>query len=371
MPENQNFYQILGVSKNATQEEIKKAYRKLAHQYHPDKNQGDKVAEEKFKTVNRAYETLSDQKKRESYDRFGSDRYGQVPPSGQSQSNGGGFGFDFNFSEGSPFEDLNDVFEQMFGFGSNGRRASGDSSRRNGVNIEREIELTLEDVSGGVTKTFSYTHNATCQHCQGKGNEPGTDFKTCHTCKGGGRIFTRQSTIFGVIQQESICPTCMGTGKEYIKACSKCQGKGFNSVTEELEIPIPVGVNDGQKIKITGKGEAGYRGSASGDLLLSVKLKKHPSLTRDGDNIYSDLEINVFDLMIGTRRDIYTVWGEVEVEIPPLTAPDGKLRLKSQGMPKWNNPQVKGDHYINIKPKMPKKLSTEQIQILTQIKNMS
>ncbi|GAB4147278.1 MAG: molecular chaperone DnaJ [Patescibacteria group bacterium] len=370
MADNQNFYELLGVSKTATQEEIKKAYRKLAHQYHPDKNHGDKEAEEKFKKINNAYETLSDPKKRATYDRFGSDRYGQAPGGAAGYPGGdfGNFGFDFNFGEGSPFEDLNDVFEQMFGFGGGGRRTRTAESRRTGVNIEREIDLTFEEIAHGVAKTFNYTHNAPCDRCEGKGNEPGTDFKTCNTCKGAGKVYTRQSTIFGIIQQESSCPTCYGTGKIFVKACTKCTGKGFNSVTEELEIPIPVGVNEGQKIKVTGKGEAGYRGSTPGDLLLTVRVRKHPSLTRDGDNIYSDLEINVFDLLLGCHRDIYTVWGEVEVEIPPLTAPDGKLRLKGQGMPRWNNPQVKGDHYINIKPKMPKKLNTEQIQMLSQIR---
>ena len=363
----QDFYETLGVSKTASAEEIKKAYRKLAHQYHPDKNPDNKEAEEKFKVINNAYETLSDPKKRSSYDRFGSDRYGQVPPNAGGQ-NGQGFGFDFNFNDGSPFDDLNDVFEQMFGFGG-GRRNAGGESRRNGVNIERDIELTLEEIANGVTKNFSYSHNATCDKCSGQGNEPGTDFKTCHTCKGAGRVFTRQSTIFGVIQQESVCPTCRGTGKEFIKACTKCTGKGFIQVNEELQIPIPVGVNDGQKIKVSGKGEAGYRGSTPGDLLLNVRVRKHPSLSRKEENIESELEINVFDLLLGCRRDVYTVWGEVEVEIPPLTAPDGKLRLKAQGMPRINNPASRGDHYINIRPKMPKTLNSEQIQMLEQVRN--
>jgi molecular chaperone DnaJ len=371
MPENQNPYEILGVAKTASAEEIKKAYRKLAHQYHPDKNPDNKSSEDKFKEINNAYEILSDPKKRASYDRFGSERFNQAPGGASAGfgQDGQGFGFDFNFNQGSPFEDLNDVFEQMFGFGGGSRRGNGPESRRNGVSIEREIELTLEEISNGVTKTFSYSHNTNCDKCQGKGNEPGTDFKTCHTCKGAGRVFTRQSTIFGIIQQESMCPTCAGAGKEFIKACAKCSGKGFVQVNEELQIPIPVGINEGQKIKVSGKGEAGYRGSIPGDLLLAVKIRKHPTLIRKDENIESDLEINIFDLLLGCRRDVYTVWGDVEVEIPPLSAPDGKLRLKSQGVPRINNPAVRGDHYINIKPKMPKTLNSEQIQMLEQIRN--
>jgi len=369
MAQTKDFYELLGVSKSATADEIKKAYRKLAHQYHPDKNPDNKEAEEKFKEINNAYEVIGDAKKRANYDRFGSERYTQA--GGPSQAGGFGrddfgFGFDFNFNEGSPFGDLNDVFEQMFGFGN---KRGGTESRRSGVNIEREIELTLEEIANGVTKTFSYTHNAVCDKCSGKGNEPGTDFKTCHTCKGAGRVFTRQSTIFGIVQQESVCPTCAGAGKEFMKACTKCTGRGFTQVSEEIQIPIPAGINDSQKIKVTGKGEAGYRGSTAGDLLLNVRIRKHPSLVRVEDNIESDLEITVFDLLLGCKRDVYTVWGDVEVEIPPLTAPDGKLRLKSQGIPKISNPSVRGDHYINIRPKMPKSLSSEQIQMLEQVRN--
>jgi molecular chaperone DnaJ len=369
-----DFYDILGVSKTATQDEIKKAYRKQAHKFHPDKNQGDKTAESKFKEVNNAYEVLSDQQKRANYDRFGSTNGANGFPGGA-----GGFGgFDVNFGQGgpgagSPFDDLNDVFETFFGsgFSSTGRRRNSQTrtSRGRGIDIEMKIDLTLEEAAAGAKKNFTYTHKVKCNNCTGKGHEPGSKIDTCPTCKGKGRVYQRVETIFGVIQQETTCPTCDGTGNVYEKKCAICTGKGYNEESETLEVSIPVGVDNHDKVRVSGKGEAGYRGSEAGDLFLIVNIVEHKNLIREGLNITSTIEVDYFDLLLGTKVDVDTVWGEVEVAIPRNTNPEGKLRLKEQGMPKLNNPAVKGDHYIKIKVVMPKKLNNKQLKALEDIRD--
>lgn len=366
-----NYYDLLGVSKNASQDEIKKAYRKMAHKYHPDKNPGNAEAEAKFKEVNNAYEVLGDAQKRQNYDRFGANyKGGQGGPGGF----GGGFeGVDFNFGGGGgqPFEDINDVFETFFGggFGSPRRQQTKQQTRKKGIDIEMKMEVTLEEAAKGVTKTFNYNHNTTCDVCHGEGNEPGSKVSQCPTCKGQGRVYQRVETIFGVIQQEQQCPTCDGSGKVYEKQCHKCHGKGFNSTNEELEVEIPVGVDTGDRVRVSGKGQAGYKGSEPGDLFLVIKTKKHAFLKRDGDDIQSTIEVGFVDLLLGARVDVTTVWGEVEIQIPQLTDPDGQLRLKEQGMPKLNTAKSKGDHYIKLKVKMPDILTPEQIELLQKVRD--
>ena len=373
-----DLYQVLGVSKTATQDEIKKAYRKQAHKYHPDKNPGDSAAETKFKEANNAYEVLGDPQKRSNYDRFGSTGAPNGFPGGGGGFGGGFGGFEGAFGQGgvgpgaAPFDDLNDVFETFFGsgFSSTGRRrsSSGRASRMRGVDIEMRIELSLEEAASGAKKTIDYSHKVKCDHCTGKGHEPGSKIDTCPTCKGKGRVYQRVETIFGVIQQETQCPTCEGTGNVYEKKCKVCTGKGYNEQKEQLEVTIPVGVDNGDKVRVSGKGEAGYKGSAPGDLFLIVAIAKHKNLKREGLNITSTMPVDYFDLLLGTKIDVNTVWGEVEVEIPPLTNPEGKLRLKEQGMPQLNNPKNKGDHFIKIQVKMPKKLSAKQKKQLAQLR---
>lgn len=369
-----DYYEILGVSRTATQDEIKKAYRKKAHKFHPDKNQGDKEAETKFKEVNNAYEVLGDAKKRGDYDRFGKTGFNNFQGGGAGQ-NYGFDGFNVNFGQGqagaNPFEDLNDVFETFFGsgFSSTGRRTKGSSSSRmRGIDIEMVVDLTLEEAAAGAKKTINYNHKVKCSHCSGKGHEPGSKVDTCSTCKGRGRVYQRVETIFGIVQQETVCPTCDGTGNTYEKKCHVCEGKGYNEENEELEVTIPVGVDNNDKVRVSGKGEAGYKGSAAGDLFLIVKIKQHKTIERDGKNVTSTLEVDYFDILLGTSLDVETVWGEVEIKIPPLTNPEGKLRLKNQGMPELNNTKNKGDHMIKIKVKMPKKLSGKQKQQLETIR---
>jgi molecular chaperone DnaJ len=363
-----DFYDILGVARNATQDEIKRAYRKMAHKYHPDKNPGDPQAEAKFKEINNAYEVLSDPKKRENYDRFGQN-YEKVNQAGR------GFGFEgvqFDFGSSSPFEDLNDVFETFFGSSFAGtqtrRRQTRPTSRQKGVDIELNLDLTLEEAAAGAKKSFKYKHNVTCQHCGGKGYEPGSKVQTCPTCKGQGRVYQRVETIFGLIQQEMTCPTCGGSGQVFEQTCHVCRGKGFNEITEELEVEVPVGVDTGDRVRVPNKGQSGYRGSEPGDLYLIIRILPHKFLERDKENITSTIQVGYFDILLGARVDVYTVWGEVEVQIPALTNPDGKLRLKGQGMPKLNNPNIRGDHYVKLKIRMPTKLSSDQVDTLERIR---
>jgi len=363
-----DLYQLLGVSKDASQDEIKKAYRKLAHQYHPDKNPDNKESETKFKEINNAYEVLGDAQKRQNYDRFGNSENSAGPGPG-----GFAGGQEFNFNNGgSPFEDLNDVFESFFGSGFGGtRNNTKTTSRQKGVDIEMQLQITLEESASGVEKTFQYKHNTICKHCSGKGHEPGTKVTTCPTCRGNGRVYQRMETIFGTIQQETTCPTCAGVGKIFEKACSVCDGKGYNQEVEELDIKVPVGVDTGDRVRVTGKGQAGYQGSQSGDLYLIIQVTANKNLIRDGQDIISTIEINYFDLLLGISIDAYTVWGTVEVEIPALTSPEGKLRIKGKGMPKLNNSNVKGDHFLKIKVKMPEKLSTQQKEVLINVRDKS
>ena len=379
----QDYYAILGVEKTANTDDIKKAYRKLAHQFHPDKNPGNKEAESKFKEINNAYQVLGDQQKRQQYDRFGNDpsnssggQSGQNPFEGYGGGPGGqgGVQFDFNFgSGGSPFEDLNDVFENLFGTGGfsndskQSRGRNSNTSRRKGVDLEMDLNLTLEEAANGINKPIKLKHNVTCKHCHGDGAEPGSKVKTCPTCKGSGRVYRRVQTFFGIVQQESGCPTCNGNGKVFDKVCTVCTGKGFTSTVEDLEIKIPVGIETSNRIRVPGKGQAGYQGSQAGDLFLNITILNHKILVRDGENTSCDVEINYFDLLLGKTVDIYTVWGEMELTIPQFTNPENKLRIKNQGMPRLNNQTIRGDHFVKLKVQMPKKLSKEEISVLQKI----
>jgi len=368
-----NPYDILGVDKSATPDDIKKAYRKLAHQYHPDKNPGNKASEDKFKEANNAYEILSDPQKKSNYDRFGAAGASQGFPGGFGGAQGGGFpggNSSFNFgTEG--FGGLDDVFEAFFGgnsspFGS--KSSSSGSSRKKGVDLEVEMSVTLEEAAKGVTKAFKHKHNISCVHCEGKGYEKGSKVTTCPTCKGSGQVYQRMQTIFGTVQQATTCPTCDGLGKIYEKTCKFCSGKGFSQEVENLTVQIPVGIDNGQKIRVTGKGEAGYRGSDAGDLYIYINVLENKKLRREGIDVQAVVEINYLDLILGTTLDVETVWGEVEITVPPLTNPEGKLRLKNQGMPKLNNPSVKGDQYLSIKVRMPASLNDKQREVLGKLR---
>jgi molecular chaperone DnaJ len=360
-----DYYDLLGVSKSASPDDVKKAYRKLAHKYHPDKNPGNTEAESKFKEINNAYEVLGDPQKRANYDRFGHN-FSNV------NNAGSGFGFDgvqFDFQDfAGNVGGFEDIFDSFFGGGGRKRSQGANSVRSRGVDIEMAINLTLEEIAQGAKKTIEYEHKVKCESCGGNGAEAGSKLTTCSTCKGRGKVFNRVETFFGVIQQESVCPTCEGSGKIPEKSCKTCGGKGFSAKIETLEIEVPVGVSTGDRIKVANKGQAGYRGSEPGDLFLKVQQQPHDKLKRDNTDIYSTAHINYLDFILGTKIDVPTVWGEVEVQVPRFTNPEGKLRLRDQGMPRLNNSGKRGDHYIELKITMPKNLSSEDMIALSEIR---
>ena len=357
------YYNLLGVSSNATPDEIKKAYRKMAHQYHPDKNPNNKQAEAKFKEINNAYETLSDPAKRSNYDRFG-EAGANMGGFGGSQSTGQSGDFNFGGMEG--FDGLDDILNGFFGGGFGQRQQKSQRTQQNrtkGIDIEMTIEMTIEEVATGVLKSFDLKHNTMCKHCKGLGFEPKSHVRSCPTCAGKGRVYQRIQTVFGIVQQEIECPDCNGKGKIFETKCTVCHGAGFSQEIEKIEVDIPAGIDQGQRVRVRGKGQAGYQGSEAGDLYLSIEIKKHKTLTRDGLDINSSLEIDYFDLLLGTKAEVITAYGAVEVSVPAMTNPDSKLRIKEKGMPKLGNERIKGDHFIKIKTKMPTLSQNQKDQI--------
>lgn len=340
---NKDYYSILGVERGASQEDIKKAYRRLAHQYHPDKDGGD---EAKFKEINEAYQILSDYKKRTQYDQFGS-----------VFSSQGGPGFDFSgFSGGAGF-DLGDIFGDLFS--SQTRQAR---RVQKGRNIGVDIEITLEEAFRGSLKEIELRKFSKCSRCKGQGAEPGTQKVTCDNCSGSGEIREAQRILFGVFSQVRPCPTCSGEGEYPKTPCKECGGDGRVRVLEKLSLPIPAGVDDGNVIKINGKGEEGPRGGVAGDLIVRVTIKKHSYLEREGENLYSDVELSFPQAVFGDTVEVSTIDGRVDLKIPAGAQSGTQLRLSGKGMPMGGS--RRGDHLVTIKVKTPKKLSRKAKKLL-------
>jgi molecular chaperone DnaJ len=385
-----DLYQILGVNKNATEDEIKKAYRKLAHQYHPDKNPDNPEAEKKFKEANSAYEVLSDPQKRAQYDRFGAaggmagNPFGGMargPQPGNGSRGAADFGnfggmagaFNgFNFTEFNSADmgigGVEEIWETFFGGNPFSRGNGQRGSRQRGIDLEVEIEISLEEAAKGTSKTFKHRHTTKCVACDGKGHEKGSGRHTCPTCNGRKTVYQRVQAIFGTIQQEIKCPTCNGRGEIYDKVCQVCQGKGINEEIEELSVEIPAGIDNGQRLKVPGKGEAGYLGSETGDLYVLITVKPHRKFTRQGTDIFSEIEVDYFDLLLGTTKEVETVWGGVEIQIPAMTDPQRELRIREYGIPKLNNSRLKGDHHLKIRVKMPSSLTKQQQETLEKLR---
>jgi molecular chaperone DnaJ len=354
-----DFYAILGVSKSASETEIKQAYRKLSRELHPDKHKGDKDKEAKFKEVNEAYEVLSDPKKKENYDRFGSADFG---------AGGGGFGGFSGFS-GQGFDpsqfsgDLGDLFENFFG-GAAGRRQQNDGRGRR---VEVEISVTFAESVSGAEKTIEFKTNVSCSHCSGNGAEPGSKLKTCNECNGTGAVERTTRSLFGAIRQSVICPTCKGSGKVPEKACKKCGGDGRVNEKKKVKVRIPAGIDDGQSLRLTGEGEAGRQGGASGDLIVRVHVEPDERFVRDGDDIRTMLPLPLVDAVLGTEIEIDTVHGASTIGIPAGTQPNQVLRLKGKGMPVVNTSRH-GDHYVTVDIVIPTKLSKEERTLYEELK---
>lgn len=359
-----DYYEILGVSKSADESEIKKSYRKIAMQYHPDRNPNDAKAEEKFKEAAEAYEVLSNADKRAKYD-----RYGHAGVNGQS---GGGFGgrdgmtMDDIFSQfGDIFGDGGSPFDSFFG----GGRGRGRGQGQRGTDLRVKINLTLEEIANGVTKKIKVKKQVSCQTCAGSGAKNSNAVKTCNTCGGSGMVRQVRSTFLGQMQTTTTCPTCNGSGQMITDKCDTCHGKGTHQGEETIEIKIPAGVSSGMQLSVSGKGNSGLKGGPSGDLLVSIEEMPHDLFDRDGNNIIYDFNISFPQAVLGTSIEVPTIDGKVKVKVPAGT-PSGKVfRLKGKGLPSVQSYQ-KGDQLIIVNVFTPKKVNEEERILMEKLAEM-
>ena len=351
-----DYYEILGLSKNATDEEIKRAFRKLAKQYHPDINK-DPGAEEKFKEIGEAYAVLSDPAKRRQYDQFGHAAF----QNGGGGSAGGFSGFDA--SDINLDDILNDLFGGAFGgFGFGGSRSRSTSGSRSsrGKDIRVVLNLTFEEAAFGCEKDIKLDLTAECSKCHGKG---GFGEKTCKTCGGAGRVLEQQQTIFGYMQTQKTCPECRGAGKTFESVCDDCRGKGVVSKTKTLTVTIPEGVDEGFQLRLSGKGNAGVNGGSNGDVFIEFKIKEHPLFERDGADIYLEVPVTITDAALGCKKEIPILTGNVILDIKPGTQNYTKLKLKGKGL-KTPNSFGRGNMYAVINIIIPTKLDRKQKSLL-------
>lgn len=353
MADKRDYYEVLGVSKTAGDDEIKKAYRKLAKQYHPDLNPGNKEAEAKFKEASEAYEVLGDKEKRAKYDQFGHAAFDPNMGGGYS-----GAGFDFGGM------DFGDIFSSIFGggFGGSGRR----NGPQRGADLKAYLELTFEEAAFGCKKTLSVTKNVPCDDCEGTGSKSKTSTQ-CPVCHGTGQVKTTQNTMFGAFQNVRTCEKCGGTGKVVTDPCSSCGGRGFNRKAVKTEVQIPGGIDDGQTLSLSGQGEPGKMGGPAGDLLVSIRVKKHSVLKRDGFDVFSEATISFTQAALGDEVKVTTLDGEVAMTIPAGTQPGVSFKLKGKGTEKLRG-SGRGDQYVKINVAVPKKLNDKQRELLQQLK---
>lgn len=353
-----DYYEVLGVSKDASADEIKKAFRRKAIELHPDKEGGD---EEKFKEVNEAYEVLKDQSKRQRYDQFGHAGVGGANGGGDPFGGFGGewSGQNVNFDFGDL--GLGDIFGSFFGGGP----ASHGQQRARGNDVETTIEITFEQAVFGTETDLKLNLEDTCNHCHGTTAEPGHDLKTCETCKGSGQVVTATRTIFGNIQQASVCPTCRGQGKVPEKVCSVCHGKGTERRTQTIQLKVPAGIDDGATIRLREHGEAIAHGP-KGDLYVHVRVRAHKQFTREGDLILSTEHISMVEAALGTERDVETVDGMVRMKIPEGTQSGTDFKLSGHGVPHIRS-NTRGAHIVTIIVDTPTKLTREQRELLERL----
>jgi len=360
---NKDYYDILGVNKNASKEEIKKAFYKLAHKYHPDKKEGD---EGKFKELNEAYQTLSDENRRSKYDQFGSGFSAQGgPASGWGNAQGGFEGFDFsNFAGGFQngnaefdFGNLNDIFSDFFG---GGRRES-----RRGRDISTEIQISFNDAIFGINRKILITKTSNCLICKGSGATPDSKMETCKHCNGQGKIREAKRSILGTISTTKTCETCLGAGEVPQKACDTCKGKGVLRREEEVSIVIPAGIRDGEMIRMTSMGEAISRGTP-GDLYIKINVVPHTVFKREGNDLVMNLDIKLSDALLGTEYDIKTLDGDIKITIPEGVTINEILRVRGKGVPIAKN--KRGDILIKLNIKLPTRLSRKSREIIEELK---
>lgn len=351
-----DFYEVLGISKSASKDEIKSAYRKLAKKYHPDLNK-EPGAEEKFKEVQEAYDILYDDKKRQMYDQFGMAAFEQGSSTGGAGNPFSGAGFS---GAGFGGVDLGDIFSSFFGGGRSRARSYGP---RRGDDTLQRIRISFMDAINGQKVKVPVSYYEKCEHCNGTGAKSPSDIHTCSQCNGTGYIRTQQRTIFGVMEGQDVCPTCHGSGKTIANKCEDCGGTGYKYIKRDVEVNIPAGINAGQQIRLKGKGDKGANGGDNGDLYLEIVISPHQYFKRDGNDIHLEVPISFVDATLGTKIDVPTVYGEVTVDVPAGTQPNQILRLKGRGI-KDMRKGTPGDQYIHIQIKTPTKLSKKQKELL-------
>ena len=349
-----DYYEVLGVPKTATDADLKKAYRVLAKKYHPDTNQGNPEAEAKFKEASEAYAVLSDPEKRKQYDQFGHAAF-------ENGGAGGAGGFDF-----SGFDFGGDIFGDIFGdlFGGGRRSQSNYNGPMKGANIHTTLRVTFEEAVFGCEKEIEITSKDECTDCHGTGAKPGTEPQTCPKCGGKGQVVYTQQSMFGMVRNVQACPDCGGTGKIIKEKCPKCYGTGYTSSRKKIQVTVPAGIDNGQTLRVSGKGEEGSRGGGRGDLLVQVIVSSHPKFERQDNNIYTEEPISFVTAALGGNIRIKTVDGEVEYEVKPGTQTGTKIRLRGKGVPYLRNRQTRGDHYVTLTVQVPERLNKEQREAL-------
>ena len=353
--EKRDYYEVLGVEKGASAEEIKKAYRKSAMKYHPDRNPGDKEAEEKFKELGEAYEVLSDDEKRSRYDQFG---FAGVDP-----NYGGGAGFNGGFGGFGGFGDFGDIFGEFFG---GGRRQSAQNAPRRGENVGARLELTFEEAAFGVEKEVAAQRIENCSVCNGTGSADGAT-ETCSQCRGTGQVRTTQNFMGMQMQSQTTCPQCSGRGKIIKNPCNTCRGKGKVRRTNRINVKVPAGVDAGQTVRVRNEGCVGFNGGPNGDLMVEIYIKRHPIFERDGVNVYCEVPITFTQAALGAEIEVPTLDGKVKFEIPEGTQTGKSFALTGKGIPYVNNPKRRGDHRFNVVVETPTKLTREQKDLLRQL----
>ena len=360
MAENKrDYYEVLGVKKDASAEEIKKAYRKNAMKYHPDRNPGDKTAEEKFKEIGEAYEVLSDETKRQRYDQFG---FAGVDPNFGAGAGGAGYGA--GFSGFGDFGDLGDIFGEFFGGGS--RRGSAQNAPRRGENVMARLDLTFEEAAFGCEKEVAAQRIENCSACNGTGSADGV-IETCQQCRGTGQVRTVQNFMGMQMQSSTTCPSCGGKGKVIKTPCNTCKGKGKVRRTKRVKVKIPAGVDAGQSVRVRGEGCVGSNGGVSGDLLVEIYIKRHPIFTREDCDVLCEVPITFTQAALGAEIEVPTLDGRVKFDLPEGTQTGREFVLREKGIPEVGNPRRRGNHRFTVVVETPTHLTKEQKDLLRQL----
>lgn len=346
MADKRDYYEVLGVPKSASDADIKKAYRVLAKKYHPDANPGDAEAEAKFKEASEAYAVLSDPDKKAKYDQFGHAAF---------EAGAGGGAYDFNMDD--IFGSMGDIFGDFFGGGRSRGRSNGPMQ---GANLRTSVRVTFEEAAFGCSKEIELTLKDECTTCHGTGAKPGTSPVTCSKCGGKGQVVFTQQSIFGAIRNVTTCPDCQGKGTMIKDKCPDCHGTGYIANRKKLQVDVPAGIDNGQSIRLRGKGEPGVNGGPRGDLLVEVIVSSSPVFSREDYDVFSEVPISFVDAALGNEIRIKTIDGEVLYEVKPGTQTGTRVRLRGKGIPTLRNKDVRGDHYVTLVVKVPEKLTNEQ-----------